>query len=81
MSGDGLLPYWEVGFHRYRSHPLSSSHCSNHYVNTDDAVYYNYKQHDDDFYNVDDDRRGLRDVREERDVSHSLTARETKQVS
>lgn len=58
----------------------------NHYVNTDDAIYYNYAAHDDDFYGFDDDgRRGLRKLKEQEntvalnlDASHSLTARETK---
>lgn len=48
-----------------------------HYVNYDDAVYYNYKAHDDDFYALDDDaRRGLREAARGRDASHSLTAQE-----
>ena len=47
----------------------------------DDAVYYNYAAHDDDFYGLDDDRRrALRKV-EDMDASHSMTAVETKKVS
>ena len=57
-------------------------------MNTDDAVYYNYKAHDDDFYALTDDqrkRRGLRRLDDEAiapllDASHSLTARETLEV-
>jgi len=57
-----------------------------HEVNTDDKINYNYKQHDDDFYSLNDDgRRGLRrfdgGVVVPMDSSHSLTARETRGVS
>jgi hypothetical protein len=57
-----------------------------HEVNTDDKINYNYKQHDDDFYSLNDDgRRGLRrhdgGVVVPIDSSHSLTARETRGVS
>ena len=43
-------------------------------VNTDDAVYYSYKAHDNDFYGMDDDgnkrlRRSLY-----KDASYSLSA-------
>ena len=39
----------------------------NHYVNTDDAIYYNYAAHDNGFYCIDDDiRRGLRKLKERR---------------
>ena len=54
----------------------------NHYVNTDDEVYYNYKAHDDDFYAMGDDaRRGLRRNLVELDASHSITAKESLKVS
>mgnify|MGYP007113563956 FL=1 len=56
-------------------------------MNTDDAVYYNYKAHDDDFYALSDDqrkKRGLRKLSDEvttqLDASHSLTAKETLEV-
>lgn len=53
-----------------------------HYVNNDDAVYYNYKAHDDDFYALNDDaRRGLREVARGVDASHSLTAQDASEVS
>lgn len=66
----------------------ANANGNNHYVNTDDAVYYNYKAHDDDFYALTDDqrkRRGLRRWGDEAiaplvDASHSLTARETLEV-
>ena len=34
---------------------VGNDNSSNHYVNTDDAVYYNYKAHANDFYSMDDD--------------------------
>ena len=62
------------------------ANSGNHEVNTDDKINYNYKQHDDDFYSLNDDsRRGLRrfdgGVVVPMDSSHSLSARETRGVS
>ena len=53
---------------------------SNHYVNTDDAVYYSYKAHGDDFYGMDDD--GNRRLRGSlyKDVSYSLIDMEARGV-
>jgi hypothetical protein len=59
----------------------------NHEVNTDDKINYNYKQHDDDFYSLNDDgRRGLRSLDSGGvvamiDPGHTSTARETREVS
>jgi len=58
----------------------------NHYVNTDDKIYYNYASHDDDFYALDDDgrRRTLRKLKRESSDApwlsaiHSMTGREAK---
>ena len=52
----------------------------NHYMNTDDAVYYSFKAHDDDFYGMDDD--GNRRLRRSlyKDVSYLLSAMEAREA-
>ena len=62
------------------------ANANDYEVNTDDKVNYNYKQHDDDFYSLNDDnRRGLRTLQGRAvvpfDSGLSLTARETRTVS
>lgn len=53
------------------------------YVAQDDVVQYNYQQHDDDFYQMDDGNRRLRNVMKKEaalDASHSLTAKLMRKV-
>ena len=56
------------------------NHGSNHYVNMDDAMYYSYNAHNDDFYGMDNYsklrlRRSLY-----KDASYLLSATEAREM-